>query len=299
MSDIRIYNLANMPTSPLTGDVVLCTDEFNGALANSVHLCTNATGPVWKSFENDSAVTPPPIDAWSTSYSSSSGQFLDLSAARSVFDSASQFSISAWFKYTSFSSKGVIWATGSGNNLAGMWYNSGNLLFTVRNGGAHNIYATRSAPSLNTWAHMVCVFNSGQGTLYVTPTDTGVTTSSTVDFVYSGSPVSTTNAAGGAGLRVGIFSHALVQGFEGNINDVAVWGSALSSSDVATIYDSGKPTDISTLNPYGWWRMGDDENDSPVDGVSAASITDSSGNGYTATQATASRQPTFSTDVPS
>lgn len=88
-----------------------------------------------------------------------------------------------------------------------------------------------------------------------------------------------------------------------SIDEVAVWDSALSGSDIASLIDSSGanpvPANISSLNPSAWWRMGDASNDTAVDGGSVASITDSSGNGYTATQATATNQPTFSVDIPS
>lgn len=55
MSDIKIYSTAaSMPDTPLTGDVVICSEAFNGAPANSVHLATvGGATPTWKSFAND------------------------------------------------------------------------------------------------------------------------------------------------------------------------------------------------------------------------------------------------------
>lgn len=257
-------------------------------------------GSQWIELHSDGTGAGPAFDAWSTGYVSASAQYLDFSAARGALDSTSTFSISTWFKYTSFATSGVLWSSGTkGSRLSGAWYNGGNISFTVRGGqGSHGVYASTSAPSLDTWAHLVCVFDNGQGTIYVTPTDTGITTSATATFVYQGTTVSTTDTNGGDGLRCGIFSHALVQGLDGNINDFAVWGSALSSSDVATIYGAGLPTNISSLNPYGFWKMGDDANDSPVDGGAVSGIQDSSGNGYHAVT-NVNYQPTFSTSVPS
>lgn len=45
--------------------------------------------------------------------------------------------------------------------------------------------------------------------------------------------------------------------FEGNIDEVAVWDSELSASDVSTIYGTGVPSDLSSLSPISWWRMGE------------------------------------------
>ena len=75
--------------------------------------------------------------------------------------------------------------------------------------------------------------------------------------------------------------------FNGNLDEVSYFTSELSSGDVSTIYNSGVPNDISSLNPIGLWRCGDGDT-SPI-------LTDngSGGNNGTMTNFT-----TFSTDVP-
>jgi len=45
--------------------------------------------------------------------------------------------------------------------------------------------------------------------------------------------------------------------FAGNIDEAAFWNTALTSGNVKTIYNNGRPTDISSLSPVGWWRMGE------------------------------------------
>lgn len=97
---------------------------------------------------------------------------------------------------------------------------------------------------------------------------------------------------------------------EGLIDDAALFNTALSAADIAKIYNgtapNGKPTDLTkagsydtdrTANLKGYWRMGDDSNDSPSSDPASnkiVTITDSSGNGNDATQGAASYQPTFS-----
>jgi hypothetical protein len=75
--------------------------------------------------------------------------------------------------------------------------------------------------------------------------------------------------------------------FNGNLDEVSYFTSELSAGDVSTIYNSGIPNDITSLNPIGWWRCGDGDT-SPI-------LTDngSGGNNGTMTNFT-----TFSTDVP-
>jgi hypothetical protein len=45
--------------------------------------------------------------------------------------------------------------------------------------------------------------------------------------------------------------------FEGNLDEVAFWNSALTSGNISTIYNSGAPNDLTSLNPIAWYRMGD------------------------------------------
>ena len=76
----------------------------------------------------------------------------------------------------------------------------------------------------------------------------------------------------------------------GYVDEVAIFNSALSASDVSDIYNSGVPADLTSLSPVNWWRMGDN------DGGTGTTITDqgSGGNNGTLTNG-----PTFSTTVPS
>ena len=65
--------------------------------------------------------------------------------------------------------------------------------------------------------------------------------------------------------------------WSGLVDEVAVFGAQLTSSDITSIYNNGVPGDISALNPAGWWRMGTDDSFVPGDAVSQ--VTDHSGNG--------------------
>jgi len=78
--------------------------------------------------------------------------------------------------------------------------------------------------------------------------------------------------------------------YEGFMDEVALWDSALTSSNVTAIYNSGVPNDLSALSPVNWWRMGD------INGASGVTITDQ---GSGSNNATLINGPTYSTDVPS
>lgn len=78
--------------------------------------------------------------------------------------------------------------------------------------------------------------------------------------------------------------------FAGLIDEFAIIPSALSASDVSTIYNNGVPDDLSSYSPVSWWRMGDN------DGGTGTTITDQGSGGN---DGTLTNGPTFSTDVPS
>ena len=77
--------------------------------------------------------------------------------------------------------------------------------------------------------------------------------------------------------------------FSGSIDEVAIWNTELSASDITSIYNSGVPNDISSLSPISWWRMGD--------GDTFPTLTDngSGGNNGTMTNMTSGN---IITDVP-
>jgi hypothetical protein len=85
--------------------------------------------------------------------------------------------------------------------------------------------------------------------------------------------------------------HGFNSHWNGFVDDISYHTSALDQTAVTALYNGGTPAKIT--GAAGWWRMGDDSNDSATSGGNIATITDSSGNGNDATQSTASSQPTF------
>ena len=75
--------------------------------------------------------------------------------------------------------------------------------------------------------------------------------------------------------------------FQGGIDEVSLFNSELSASDVTAIYNSGLPNDLSSLSPISWWRCGD--------GDTAPTLTDNGSGGNNGTMTNFS---TFSSDVP-
>ena len=82
----------------------------------------------------------------------------------------------------------------------------------------------------------------------------------------------------------------IIGGGTSYIDELASFNSALSSSDVTAIYNSGVPTDLSSYSPASWWRMGDSDS-----GAGTSVSNEVSGGASLSLQNGA----TFSTTVPS
>ena len=76
----------------------------------------------------------------------------------------------------------------------------------------------------------------------------------------------------------------------GLVDEVAIFGSSLSDSAIAGIYNGGTPTSLTDYSPTLWWRMGDNN------GGTGTTITDQGSGGN---DGTLRNGPTFSTTVPS
>ena len=196
------------------------------------------------------------------------------------------FSISAWVKLDSVDRARVVSKDdGTDGTREYLFGTDGDDRFCLFLGPASNNLYVRlnSASSTGTWYHWVATYdgsNSASGiTLYVdgaTPAQSDVSGGT-----YAGMP------SGGGPLRIGLFgvNSSVMNGLA---DEVAIFDSELSASDVTSIYNSGVPADLSSLSPVGWWRMGED---ATWDGTNWTIPDDStnSNSGTTANMAEASR----------
>jgi hypothetical protein len=105
------------------------------------------------------------------------------------------------------------------------------------------------------------VFDDGQWHNIVLTTD-ALTTTDGVKIYFDGTLLTNKGTLSNSGLyttAAGLFIGQIpnTARFEGNIDEVALFNSELSASDVTSIYNSGIPNDLSSLSPISWWRMGD------------------------------------------
>jgi hypothetical protein len=171
------------------------------------------------------------------------------------FTNTDAFSISCWFKRTrSGVSEFLISKQDSTSNSRGYTllipFDDNKVTVVIRNNTASSgrlIVDCTTAITNTNWHHIVMTYDGSSNVsgvnLYLDGNnDTGVT-SGTLSATISNT----------ASFQVGAKNAA--NEFSGTIDEVSVFNSELSASDVTTIYNNGVPNDISSLSPLSWWRF--------------------------------------------
>ena len=172
--------------------------------------------------------------------------YVDVGAITQI-NSASALTFSFWGKKPISTNYLVVGSSITGTNGIWLsWWSDGNVYFSPRNGGYSN--ASFALAHDTNWHHFAGVYDGSIITadrciLYVD----GVKVANSL----SGVPTSL-SATAGNNFQIGALLGAYFT--SGNIDEIAVFSSALSGTDVTSIYNSGTPNDISSLSPVGYWR---------------------------------------------
>jgi hypothetical protein len=253
----------------------LTTHTTTSRDSHSIGLCkfntTNkaievSDGSNWLIYDYDSSYNPQ-VNSFAVSYDGTDDYHLvalDGTSTGGVLatnDTDVELTISAWVKPIATGKTYISWAATSTSSAPfvilqhNRLYVDGNfrtLSTSLTQNSWNHVLITRTASS-NDWN----LFLNGNSTAVVTYND-------------SGSP---DNRSAAETFYVGIG-----YGGEANcvIDELAFWNSD-KSSDLTSIYGSvtpgsGSPTDLTSLSPYGWWRMGDGES-GVANGGAAGTIT--------------------------
>ncbi len=183
-----------------------------------------------------------------------------------AFTQTGAFSVSAWIKTSTTSATSVLYKNGVFQFGKDSWYNGGvanapNLSLTD-SGGITKLFRNGVAPSGATvtvgtvvdlkdgnWHHIAFTYNgTNQGKYY---TDGVVSyTYDITDGSWAGTLASNSND-----LLIG---KTTVANWNGNVSNISIYSSELTSAQVTTLYNNGKPFDLSTfaVTPVSWWRLG-------------------------------------------
>ena len=203
-----------------------------------------------------------------------------------ALNSGSAYSASLWLNYNSTNAIPISAGTGGSSrwylhlvNSTTITYHMGPSTGTPYPGPGYPTW-TVSTLSASTWYHIAFVHDGTDVTLYLNGSSQGTKT---------GANTANNNFKGNF---IGIGRYYAIPGtynWDGLIDEVSLFDSALSASDISAMYNSGTPNDISSLNPVGWWRMGDNNSGS------GTTITDQGSGGN---DGTLTNGPTFSTNAP-
>ena len=161
----------------------------------------------------------------------------------------STFSISMWFKANSFPSTNPALISQFSSGVSGRFF------IGVRNNGGRKITAFLNSHNygstvINTgvWHHLALVNDNNSATLYINGSVDG-------NFTFPVSVVNTNTLIGALSSSSNLW--------DGNIDEVSIWNTALSSSAITEIYNSGAPNDLESLtnasssNLVAWYKMGE------------------------------------------
>jgi hypothetical protein len=259
-------------------------------------LVWNATAGAWVELDPDGTGAVTFENRWGASFDGSNDSFAFTGSADIQLDQT--YTACSWFKVNTLSPsttpRGLItWgsaATGKGRGI----YLMGSAVGAFAYGGGANTNAS-TIISAGVWYHVAVTFNGSTTNVYI---------NGGLDRTRS----NTLPAMSYTKTHIGELYYSQSdtdRHFDGYIDELALFNTALSAEDITKIYNGGIPTNLTlaasydtdrTSNLKGYWRMGDDSNDSPSSDPtsnSIATITDSSGNGNDATQSDTASQPTF------
>ena len=161
------------------------------------------------------------------------------------------FSISGWFKSSSSSSSAIV---SKDANASGRCYlvqlnslSPGTLRFRIFVSNVSVTIDHGTGLNDNNWHHFVCVYEKGVGiSLYIDNGTPGFTaTTGTID----NDAVDFNIGRRGDGLNY----------FDGQIDEVALWSRALSTSEISTLYNNGAPSNPMLLSgkPVAYYPLGE------------------------------------------
>ena len=166
--------------------------------------------------------------------------------------------VSMWLKFNSISTQyGLFYIGDLASGGGSFWINtSASKLWVYANNGTAG-YINCSISSLNTtdWYNVTCVYKGydiSNSKIYINNTSQTLTTSGNFNYTYDFTGKKTTIAD--------YYTTPPFRGFNGKIDETALWNTALTEAQVLEIYNNGKPGNLDNFSgtaPISWWRLGE------------------------------------------
>jgi len=246
-------NGATLVSSPVAVEQWVFTDSAGSNNATSTTLPTSALVRSDLQFES-------PYSNFSLDFDGAN-DYIDCTDI-SYFSGADRFSLSTWFKVDSSDdgsanrdiiSKGSTSAGTTSFLLRKQKNSNGNKVQIAFDEGVTNFYSTTQIQN-DIWYHLIIVYkgyesnNADRLNIYVDGVNSTASYTNTVP---------TTLVSSTQPLRIARWA-GLATDFNGKIDEVAIWNTALTEAQVNQVYNNGLASDLTSLSPTNWWRLGED-----------------------------------------
>jgi len=255
------------PISPAVGEMYFETDTKNFIIWD---------GANWQVYNPDTATGWSGTNNYSLNFDGTDDY---LTAASIVTPNALQGTISAWVKSQTTSFGPIFNISSNTAGHTGYWTglqfsagSPGKLEFGHRpNNGDYILYTSSSTYNDGEWYHVAVTSNGSSYKIFIDGAeDTLATTSgqntSNVDGGWIGD-MAVKNSCNIGAQRRNADAASNTAYFNGNIDELAIWDSALTADQITNIYKgesnggsggtNGTPGNLISFSPKAWWRMGD------------------------------------------
>ena len=239
--------------------------------------------------EADRVTDVPSVTPFANTYSMSLDG-VDDEVSMDFTNTSTTGSISVWVKPTDYTAGNQIicqYVSNAYRDYINLQQRTdGTLAFSSADSGSTRwrVVTDNAVVSNGVWTHIVFSFDGSNGIIYINGSSVSQTYEVTTNTSWWWDDLIPTKQRLGI-LRVNGYS--VQQRYSGNIEEQSVYTSALTSTEVSSIYNNGLPTDLSSQsNILAWYRCGDND--------TAPTLTDNIGSN----DGTMTNFSTFSTDVP-
>ena len=254
----NIAQLAIWSGTDLRNDVATI---YNNGSPNDLNNNGLTAPTTWWKLNADSVYTPSaPNYTTALDFDSSQSDYIDLGNITAL-NNLSSFSSSSWFKTSNVSTAPII--LNGGSSISNRFYLqllSGTTIRYVI--GSSVIGTSVSNVADGNWHHIATTQNGTSLDIYL---DGAKQNTSTITVVSPSANI-------GDNFKIGRYFLSAVNYFDGQISNAAIFNSALSASQISTLFNFGTPETNISFSPTAWWKLDDQ-----------TTITDYSGNGNTGT----------------
>ncbi len=277
------FQIGALSTAHYTDGQISNVAVWNTAITDSAQIAniynngspqTNytVTPQNWWKLNADSVYTPSaPNYTTALDFVASQSDYIDAGNPASL-QITGELSISLWFKTsTTPTTSGYLISKGvspyTSRNF-GIWFSSSNTVRAAVNGVSGLVTSPASNYNDDNWHHCVFTFTPSTSTILYIDGSAVVTNEASI-------PSAINNIT--SNLEIGRY---ISEYFDGEISNVALFNSALTPSQVSTLFNFGTPETNISFSPQAWWKLNDQ-----------TAITDYSGNGNTGTNNGAADAP--------